>query len=135
MKRYLAFIILILGTILLMVYAADYLLIRYKLARNHHPFGSVTVGHYYAIEKKANKTEYVFAGTQDEQCVNSLFPHLGAKAVLVHKTACRAAGKFLTRMNPFAVCTILTLPAIRFAYSMEKHPCKMVTGRSGERRP
>jgi len=77
MKRSLAFIILSLGTILLMVYAANYLLIRYKLARNHDPLGSVTVRRYYAIEKKANKTEYVFAGAQDEQCVNSLFPHGG----------------------------------------------------------
>jgi hypothetical protein len=62
MKRYLAFIVIILGSALLAIYVADYLIVRYKVARKHDPFGSVTVRRYYSIEKKANKTEYVFAG-------------------------------------------------------------------------
>jgi hypothetical protein len=76
MKRYFAFTVISLGLALLVVYAADYLLIRCRMVRNHDAFGSVTVRRYYAIEKKANKTEYVFAGAQHEQCVNSLFPHV-----------------------------------------------------------
>jgi hypothetical protein len=77
MKPYLAFIAIVVGITLLMVYAADYLVFRYKIAKNREPFGSVTVRVYYAIAKKANKTEFVFAGAQDVSCVNSLFPHLG----------------------------------------------------------
>ena len=79
MKRYLAFTVIILASALLVIYIGDYFVIRYKGARKRDPFGSVTVRRYYSIEKKANKTEYVFAGAQDEQCVNSLFSHLGRR--------------------------------------------------------
>jgi hypothetical protein len=79
MTRYFAFTAMILGITLLMAYAADSLVIRYKIAKSREPFASVTVRQYYAIEKKANKTEFVFAGAQDLSCVNSLFPHLGRR--------------------------------------------------------
>ncbi len=48
------------------------------MARNRGAFGTVTIYHYYdyAIQKKANKTEYVFKGS-DQTCVHSLLPHIG----------------------------------------------------------
>ncbi len=58
-------------------YAADYLLLRYRMARNQTPFGSVTVRPYYAVPQKDHKTEFLFDDPRDETCVNALFPHLG----------------------------------------------------------
>jgi hypothetical protein len=60
-----------------LVYAADYLLLRYRIATNHGPFGTVTVRPYYAVPQKNHKTEFLFDDPQDETCVHSLFPHLG----------------------------------------------------------
>lgn len=41
---------------------------------------TVTVRRYYAVEKKANKVEYIFDSARDQTCVNSLFPHQGQPA-------------------------------------------------------
>jgi len=59
------------------VYCGDYLVLRYRVATNRGAFGSVTVSRYYAIQEKANKTEFVFLDSRPETCVHSLFPHLG----------------------------------------------------------
>jgi hypothetical protein len=58
------------------IYAGDYAALRYREARNRGPFGTVIVYRYYAIQKKANKVEYVFNGTEDQTCVHSLFSHM-----------------------------------------------------------
>jgi hypothetical protein len=63
--------------LLLALYSGDYLVLRYRIVRKREPFGTVTVYRYYAIQKKANKTEYVFLDSQSETCVHALFPHLG----------------------------------------------------------
>jgi hypothetical protein len=67
--------------LVLIVYAVDYLQLRYRVWRKLQPYGMVTVQILYAISEKApqgsNKTEYTSGGAQDETCVNSLFPHLG----------------------------------------------------------
>lgn len=58
-------------------YACDYLLLRYRVARNRSPFGTVTVRPYYAVPQKDHKTEFLFDDPQDQTCVNALFPQLG----------------------------------------------------------
>lgn len=59
------------------LYAADYLVLRYRVATNRDPYGTVTVQAYYAVPRKDHKTEYMFDDPQDVTCVHSLFPHLG----------------------------------------------------------
>jgi hypothetical protein len=63
--------------IVLVVYASDYAVFRYRVSKNHQPFGQVTVVTYYAVGEKGNKTEYIFNPPQAVTCVNSLFPRGG----------------------------------------------------------
>lgn len=60
-----------------LLYAADYLLLRYRVAANRNPYGTVTVQPYYAVPRKDHKTEFLFDDPQDQTCVHSLFPHFG----------------------------------------------------------
>jgi hypothetical protein len=62
--------------LLILLYAGDYLVLRYQKARGR-AFGSVTIYRYYAIEKKANRVEYDAAGTENQTCVHTLFPQVG----------------------------------------------------------
>ena len=55
------------------LYGGDYLVLRLR----RDSTGSVTVRRYYAIQEKANRTEYVFDKEENQTCVRSLFPHLG----------------------------------------------------------
>ena len=66
---------LVLG--LAILYVADYLLLRYRVAANRNPYGTVTVQPYYAVPRKDHKTEFLFDDPQDQTCVHSLFPHFG----------------------------------------------------------
>jgi hypothetical protein len=59
------------------VYACDYIVLRYRIAKNRNAFGTVTVERYYAIKQKNGKTEFSTGDSQDVTCVNSLFPHSG----------------------------------------------------------
>jgi len=70
---------LIIGAVLAtaLVYAGDFLVLRYRIAANKSAFGTVTVTPYYAVPRKDKKIEYMFDDPHDETCVNSLFPHLG----------------------------------------------------------
>jgi len=61
----------------LIVYAADYAVLDYRVLRNLAPYGAVTVRYYYQVPEKNNRTEYAFASAQSENCVNALFPHRG----------------------------------------------------------
>jgi hypothetical protein len=63
--------------IAILVYGADYLMSRYKLATGHGPYGTVTVQFYYAIQEKNGKTEYDYQSPQPDTCVNSLLQHAG----------------------------------------------------------
>lgn len=73
----------VLGLVLALCVAfiADFLQLKYRIWRNHQPYGTVTVQTMYAISEKAprgaQKTEYESGGTQDQTCVNALFPQLG----------------------------------------------------------
>jgi hypothetical protein len=59
------------------VYAGDYLSVRYRIPGNREQFGAVTVQHYDAIQEKSGKTEFIFNPPAAQTCVHALFPHFG----------------------------------------------------------
>jgi len=61
----------------LLMYAGDYLAVRYRIPRGRDPFSSVTIQPYYAIHEKNGRTEYDYARPETQVCVHSLFPHFG----------------------------------------------------------
>ena len=72
------------GTVLLavLVYAGDYLFVRYRMAypKAGAAFGTVQMERLYAIPQKNGKIDYEFDARQPEvttPCVHSLFPHMG----------------------------------------------------------
>jgi hypothetical protein len=73
------FIISITGALLAgaLVYAGDYAALRYRLPNNRAQFGSVIVQRTWVIPMKDGKTQYAFDPPAPQECVNSLFPHLG----------------------------------------------------------
>lgn len=64
-----------------LVYAGDYLRVRYKMIRQAgDAFGTVKMERLYAIPQKNGKIEYEFDAQRPEvvmPCVHSLFPHMG----------------------------------------------------------
>jgi hypothetical protein len=60
-----------------LTFVVDYVVLRVRIATNRQPFGTVTVHPYYAVPEKGNKTEYMLGDQTDQQCVHSLFPHMG----------------------------------------------------------
>ncbi len=60
-----------------LAYVIDYAVLRYRIATNHNPFGTVTVRPYYAVPEKNHKTEFLLDEPQDQTCVHSLFPQEG----------------------------------------------------------
>ena len=72
------------GALLLaaLVYAGDYLFVRFKMAfpKSGDAFGTVQMMRLYAIPQKNGKIDYEFDAQQPEvttPCVHSLFPHMG----------------------------------------------------------
>lgn len=61
----------------IVAYVVDYGVLRIRIATNHTPFNTVTVHPYYAVPQKDQKTQFILGDPTDQQCVNSLFPHLG----------------------------------------------------------
>ena len=59
------------------LYIGDYVLIRYRMAKNRAPLGVVTVQRYYAVPQKNRKTEFYFDQPENQSCIHSLFPHFG----------------------------------------------------------
>ena len=80
-KRFLKRLILVgVASILgltLFVYSIDFLVFRYRLSRNLHPYGEFTVNAYDAVPQKSGKTEFIFHPPQVQTCSNSLFPRAG----------------------------------------------------------
>ena len=66
--------LLILALIVLIVYGGDYLWLRYRMATNRNPFGSVTLNVYYSVKLKNGKTEFSYGGQQSFECPNTLLP-------------------------------------------------------------
>jgi hypothetical protein len=72
------------GALLLagLVYAGDYLFVRYRMTfpKNGDASGTVQMERLYAIPQKNGKIDYEFDAQQPEvttPCVHSLFPHMG----------------------------------------------------------
>jgi hypothetical protein len=76
LKRLVAVTLLTLAGSILLAYASDYAVFRYRM-RNGGGFGHVTVTTYDAIPQKNGKTVFMFHDPQPETCVNSLFPRAG----------------------------------------------------------
>jgi len=72
MKR----LIIIAVLLLLVLYADDYLVLQYKMAKNTG-VSNVTVQQYYAVKQKDGTTQFMFTDPQTQSCVHSWFPHLG----------------------------------------------------------
>ena len=75
MKR----IALAVALVVLVLYAGDYLWLRYRMATNRNPFCSVTRDVYYSVKLKNGKTEFSSVGQQAFECPNSLLPQYWEK--------------------------------------------------------
>ncbi len=75
-RIFLGLVLFLLGTTLLL-FCADFLLFRLRVATNRDPYGSVVVSHYYAVLQKNGKTQFIFDPPASETCVHALFPHSG----------------------------------------------------------
>ena len=64
----------IVGAVVL-AFALDYAVLRFREATNRNAYGSVVVHHYTAVLQKNGKTTMTFDPPQPWTCVNSLFPH------------------------------------------------------------
>jgi hypothetical protein len=56
------------------VYGCDFLWLRYRMATNRNPFGSVTYDVYYTVKLKSGKFEYSYGGQQTFECPHTMFP-------------------------------------------------------------
>jgi len=79
MRRILLRVVVSGALLVIVVYVGDTVSVRYRLPGHRDPLGVIEVDTYYAVLKKDGKTEYMFAGTQTETCVKSIFPHLGCQ--------------------------------------------------------
>jgi hypothetical protein len=68
--------LLAVAALLAILYAADYVLLRYRVS-TQSAFDTVTVREVYAVPRNDHKLEYLPDEPRDETCVKSLFPHLG----------------------------------------------------------
>jgi len=62
---------------LAILYAGDYVSVRFRIPPGRNPFANLTVQRYYSVMKKDGKPDFYFDPPQDVTCVRSLFPHLG----------------------------------------------------------
>ena len=73
-RRLLAVVFVVAG-----LYAADYLVLRVRMATNQSAFGSVTRNVFYSVKLKNGKTEFDYGGQQAFECPNSLLPQYWEK--------------------------------------------------------
>jgi hypothetical protein len=76
-KRFVVRTLVLVIAAAVVLYAGDYIQLRYRIARNLSPFGTVTVERFDAIKEKNNRTEFVFEEPEKQTCAHSLFPHGG----------------------------------------------------------
>ncbi len=76
MKRFLQTILPVVILVAVLIYLGDFLSLRYRIP-NREPYGSVTVREMYAVRLKSKDTEYMAQPPEQQECVNSLFPHFG----------------------------------------------------------
>jgi hypothetical protein len=60
----------------ILVYLGDYFSLRYSIPKRDM-YGSVSVREMYAVKLKNKQTEYMPQAPEQQECVNSLFPHFG----------------------------------------------------------
>ena len=60
-----------------LIYAGDYVTVKYRIPASRQTLGSVSVEKYYAVKQKDGKLEYYFDQAEPEECVKSIFPHFG----------------------------------------------------------
>jgi hypothetical protein len=77
MKRIVLRATIVLLTVLGIVYVVDYCVVRYRIPRGRYPFAQVVVQPFYAIHQKNGKIDYETADPENDQCVRSIFPHMG----------------------------------------------------------
>ena len=77
-RMFLGIVALLVGAAIV-AFIVDFAIFRVRVASNRNPYGSVTVSHYYAVQQKNGKTQFIFEPPQDESCVNALFPHSDQK--------------------------------------------------------
>ncbi|MGA2991123.1 MAG: hypothetical protein ABSD88_11670 [Candidatus Korobacteraceae bacterium] len=77
MKRLLIRAVLLLLALTAVVFAGDYLVLRFRVARHGNAFDSVQVQRIYYMLQKNGKTEIIPGEMETQTCVRSLFPHLG----------------------------------------------------------
>jgi hypothetical protein len=78
MRRVLGRVLLVAIAFAAVLYAADYAVVMYRVARKTPgPFGSVEIHPYYAIKQKNKEVEFDFLDPVNQDCVHSLFPHFG----------------------------------------------------------
>jgi hypothetical protein len=75
--RFVAGVVLSVFGVTALAYGADYVLFRYRVAKDRQPFGQITVTRYYAVEQKSGKTQFIFQPPEAQTCVHSLFPRAG----------------------------------------------------------
>jgi hypothetical protein len=76
LKRLAALSLLGLAGVVLLAYALDYFVFRYRTAKGGG-FGGVVVTAYDAVPQKNGKTVFIFHDPQEQRCVNSWFPRAG----------------------------------------------------------
>jgi hypothetical protein len=74
--RRLGTIVQALLALILVLYAGDYAVYRYR-ASHGTAFKTLQVDQYLSTPLKGNKAEYDYMGTQAETCSRSLFPQAG----------------------------------------------------------
>jgi hypothetical protein len=81
LKRLLRVLLLVLIAALCLAYVVDFAQSHYRMSAGRNAFGSVTVDRFSAIPQKApggtNRTEFDYMGSENQTCLNSLFPHAG----------------------------------------------------------
>lgn len=70
--------ITLVGT-LAVVYAGDYISVRYRMAHPtaNNPIEVLKINPTYAVARKDGLSEFDFGDPETQTCVHSLFPHLG----------------------------------------------------------
>jgi hypothetical protein len=77
MKRIALRATIVLVTMLGVVYAGDYCVVRYRVPNDRYPFAQVVVQPFYVIHQKNGKIDYERGEPENDQCIRSLFPHMG----------------------------------------------------------
>ena len=62
-----------------LTYLTDFAILRWRFNSNQNPIQTVVIRQYYAVPRKDGRTEYMDDDPKNETCVNSLYPHAGAK--------------------------------------------------------